>query len=65
MQRVLAGRVIEARLHCVIVSHGAATGEHARRRGHLLWSQEVVVGHGVLQGMCVIVGVAVCVRVDG
>lgn len=64
MQRILAGRVVEARLHCVAVSHWAATGEHAGRRGHLLWGQEVVVGHGVLKGVCVVVSVGVIVAVD-
>lgn len=63
MQRVLAGRVVEAGLHRVAVSHGAATGEHAWGRGHLLWGEEVVMSHGVLKGVCVAVVVRVGVRV--
>lgn len=67
MQRVLAGWVVESRLHCVAVSHRAATGEHAWWRGHLLWCEEVVMGHRVLKGVCVVVvmGVGMCVAVDG
>lgn len=42
MEGVLAGRVIE-RLPAVSVSQGAAAGQHARWRGHLLGGKEMVV----------------------
>lgn len=57
MERVLAGRVVEPRLHGVAVPHRAAAGEHAWRRGHLLWGEIMVVSHGLRK--------AVAVSVDG
>ena len=41
------------------VAQGAAAGKHARRRGHFLWGKKVVVGHRVLEGVAVVVCVAV------
>lgn len=43
------------------VTHGAAAGKHARWRGHFLWGEKVVVGHLVLEGVAVVVRVAVSV----
>lgn len=63
MQRVLAGWVVEAGLHGVAVTHGAAAGKHARWRGHFLRGEKVVVGHWVVEGVAVVVCVAV--SVDG
>lgn len=42
------------------VAHRAAAVEHTRRRRHFLWGEEVVVGHLLLQG----VGMVVCVAVS-
>lgn len=53
VERVLAGRVVEPGLHAVAVPHGAAAGEHAWRRGHLLRGEIVVVGHGLLKAVAV------------
>lgn len=61
MQRVLAGRVVEAGLHRVAVAQGAAAGKHPRWRGHFLWRKEVVVGQRFLKRVCVIVCEAVSV----
>lgn len=59
MERVLAGRVVEAALHGVAVAQRAAAVQHAGGRGHLLGSQEVVVSHLLLQWVAVVVWVAV------
>lgn len=41
------------------VTHGAATGKHTWRRGHFLWGKKVVVSHLLLEGVAVVVCVAV------
>lgn len=56
---ILAGWVVEAGLHGVAVTHGAAAGKHTRRRGHLLWGKKVVVSHRLLEAVAVVVCVAV------
>lgn len=43
------------------VTHGAAAGKHTWRRGHFLWGKKVVVGHRLLEGVAVVVCVAVSV----
>lgn len=43
------------------VTQGAAAGEHTWRRWHFLWSEKVVVGHRLLEGVAVVVCVAVSV----
>lgn len=48
VQRVLAGRVVEARLHGVAGSQGGAAREHARGRGGILGGEELVVGSSLL-----------------
>lgn len=63
MERVLAGRVVEAGLHGVAVSQRAAAGQHPGRRRHLVRREEVVVAHGLGQRVAVVV--CVCVAVDG
>lgn len=55
MQRVLAGRVVEAGLRRVAVAHRAAAVKHAGRRRHFLWRKEVVLEHRLLQGVAVVV----------
>lgn len=65
MQRVLAGRVVEAGLRRAAeaqggvakggVAKGAAAGEHPRGRGHFLRREEVVVRRRVLKRVRVIV----------
>lgn len=41
------------------MTHGAAAGEHTWRRGDFLWGKEVVVSYWLLEGMAVVVCVAV------
>lgn len=55
VQRVLAGRVVEAGLRGVAVAHGAAAVKHAGRRRHFLWRKEVVLEQRLLQGVAVVV----------
>lgn len=55
MQRVLAGRVVEAGLRGVAVAHGAAAVKHSGRRRHFLWRKEVVLEQRLLQGVAVVV----------
>lgn len=43
------------------VAQGAAAGKHTWRRGHFLWGKKVVVGHRVLEGVAVVMCVAVSV----
>lgn len=65
MERVLAGGVVEPGLPAVAVAHGAAAGEHARRRGHLLRGEIVVVVVVVGRGLLEAVGVSESVSVRG
>lgn len=51
VERVLAGRVVEAGLYGVAVPHRAAAGQHTWRRGHFLWGEIMVVSHGLLKAV--------------